>query len=74
MYYQSFEQIRTRLQTAEKIKRMAVAVANDYHTLEAAIEARQAGLAKPVLVGDKVEISAILDKLGEAVSDEDIYD
>jgi len=53
---------------------MAVAVAADAHTLEAAMEARRDGLVTPILVGDKAGILQILAEMGESVPESDIYD
>ena len=53
---------------------MAVAAAGDEHTIAAVLRARAEGIAQPVLVGDKAEIDSILEKLGQAVPADDIYD
>ena len=53
---------------------MAVAAAADPHSLEAALEARRAGIAEPLLVGDRGAILSFLEGLGESVPDEDIID
>jgi len=53
---------------------MAVAVAADRHTLEAVFTAREQGIARPILVGDKALILEILATHHETVPDEDIYD
>ena len=53
---------------------MAVAAAADPHSLEAALEARRAGIAEPLLVGDHGAILSLLEGLGESVPDEDIID
>ena len=53
---------------------MAVAAAADPHSLEAALEARRAGIAEPRLVGDRGAILSLLEGLGESVPDEDIID
>lgn len=74
MIYSKFSQITEKVKNAGEVKRMAVAVANERHTLEAVMEARKEGLIKPVLVGNKSEISAILNGMGESFSDADIYD
>ena len=74
MIYTSFEQIREKVSGSKTIKRMAVASAADKHSLEAALAAREEGLAAPVPVGDKAEILSILHELGTTIPDEDIYD
>lgn len=70
----NFEQITEKVLGFCAVKRMVVAAAADEHTLEAALEARTARIAKPILVGDKAKIAAILGKLGEPVPEEDIHD
>jgi phosphate butyryltransferase len=73
MVLKTFDEIIAKVKSASP-KRMAIAVAGDTHTLEAALEAKKAGLAVPVPVGNKREILAILDKLGASLPDSDIYD
>lgn len=70
----SFEEIFARCGTLPERTRMAVAAAEDLHVLEAALEARRTGIVDPVLVGDRKTILTQLEKLGESVPDEDIYD
>lgn len=74
MTYRNFEELVATVKSLPEMKRMAVAVADDEHTLQAALHARSEGIARPVLVGDKAEILRILATLGESVPDEDIYD
>lgn len=74
MVFNNFEQLIEKVKGYPSMKRMAVAVAADEHTLEAVLAARAEGIASPVLVGDKALIMDILAKLGETVPDEDIYD
>ncbi|HHV41486.1 MAG TPA: phosphate butyryltransferase [Clostridiaceae bacterium] len=45
-------------------RRLAVAAADDEHTLAAVTKACQISSVSPVLVGDRVRINSILDKLG----------
>lgn len=74
MVYTSFDEI---IESAKKLparSRMAVAAADDSHSLEAALMARRNGIVDPVLVGDKEKILALLADMGESVPDEDIYD
>lgn len=73
MVYRNFDELIERVKGYPEMKRMAVAAAGEEHTLEAALHARAEGVARPVLVGDKAEILRILEKLGEQVPDEDIY-
>ncbi|WP_040212965.1 phosphate butyryltransferase [Clostridium polynesiense] len=51
-----------------KIKKVAVAVAQDEPVLEAINEAKKQGIADAILVGDKNEIELIAEKLGMDVS------
>lgn len=74
MVFNNFEQLIEKVKGYPSMKRMAVAVAADEHTLEAVLAARAEGIARPILVGDKALIMDILAKLGETVPDEDIYD
>ena len=53
---------------------MAVACANDEHTLEAVVHARREGIVEPLLVGDRKVIKEILSGLGEEIPEENIYD
>ena len=73
MELKTFDEIIVKVKAASA-KRMALAAAGDTHSLEAALEARKSGLAVPVLVGDKREILAILDKMGESLPESDIHD
>lgn len=74
MVYHSFDELVAKVKGTPVRKRMAVAVAGDEHTLEAVLHARTEGIIEPVLVGDKKEISRILEEKGETVSEEDVYD
>lgn len=49
-------------------RRVAVAPAQDEHTLEAICHACRDGMVKPVLIGDEKAIREILDKLGVSLS------
>jgi len=74
MVFNNFEQLVEKVKGYPAMKRMAIAVAADEHTLEAAIAARDQGIEQPILVGDKALILDILKKLNASVPDEDIYD
>jgi phosphate butyryltransferase len=76
MAYANFEELVNRVKAREAPKRMAIAAAADRHSLEAALEARRLGLARPVLVGGGGKITALLEELGgaAAVAPGDIYD
>ena len=53
---------------------MAVAVAQDEDVLAAVYKAVEAGIVKPILVGDKAEILKIAGKAGIPVTEESILD
>lgn len=73
MVYKSFDELVEKVKGYPSMKRMAVAAAGEEHTLEAVLHARKEGVARPILVGDKAEITRILSELGETVPEEDIY-
>ena len=73
MVLHNFDEVVAKVKEAPKRKIMAVAAANDSHTLEGVIHARHEGIAEPLLVGDKAVILSELEKLGEVIPDEHIY-
>ena len=74
MEYKNFNELIEKVKAYPDMQRMAVAAAGEIHTLEAALHAREEGIASPVLVGDKAEIERILAELDAKVPSEDIYD
>ena len=74
MVLTSFSQLEDLVKGLGSPRRMAVAVAADEHTLDAAMAAHREGLVTPVLVGNKAGILSILAEMGESVPEEDIYD
>ena len=74
MVLTSFSQLEDLVKGQKAPRRMAVAVAADEHTLDAAMAAQKEGLVVPVLVGDKAGILSILAEMGESVPEEDVYD
>lgn len=74
MVFHNFDELIAKVKGEPSRKIMAVAAANDDHTLEAVVHARREGIIEPLLVGDKAVILAELDKLGESVPEEQIYD
>ena len=74
MVLTSFSQLEELVKGLGSPRRMAVAVAADEHTLDAAMAAHREGLVTPVLVGDKAGILSILSGMGESVPEQDIYD
>ncbi len=73
MVYKNFQEIVDAAKSLTETPRIAVAAANDDHTLGAIKEATLQGLVKPVLVGDKELIKKILKEIDFEVPDEDIY-
>lgn len=73
MEIKSFEEIIDKVKGYPAMKRMVIAAAGEEHTIKAALHARNEGIIKPILVGDKIEIDKILNKLGESIPEEDIY-
>lgn len=76
MVYQSFEQVIQQVKSTPQRARMAVAAAEDPHTLEAVLAAQAEGIVTPVLVGNRAKIQEILTEMGSLhlVTEEDIYD
>ncbi|SFQ35500.1 phosphate butyryltransferase [Lachnospiraceae bacterium XBB1006] len=74
MEIKNFAQLIDQVKGFSDMKRMVIAAAGEEHTLEAALHARKEGICRPILVGDKAKIMEILEKLGEEVPEEDIYD
>lgn len=58
----NFEQLKEMLRAKPGTRRVAVAVAQDEHTLQAVAHAANDGLVQPVLIGKADEIKAILEK------------
>lgn len=58
----NFEQLKEMLRAKPGTRRVAVAVAQDEHTLQAVAHAANDGLVQPVLIGKAEEIKAILEK------------
>ncbi len=74
MVIKNYEELIAKVKANPEAKRMVIAAAGEEHTLEAAMNARKEGVIRPVLVGDAAKIHEILDKMGETVPEEDIYD
>ena len=65
MIYQNFEQVYDNVKSVGKKAKMAVAAAEDHHTLEAVLKAEEEGIVEPVLVGSREEIRSILAQLNK---------
>ncbi|MFA6783688.1 MAG: phosphate acyltransferase [Sphaerochaeta sp.] len=74
MEYRSFEELIQKTKDCRSSCRLVLAAAADKHSLEAVFRAQDQGLVSPVLVGDKVQIDAILAELRREVPSEDVYD
>lgn len=74
MEYRTFAELIHTVKNKPRKARLAVAAAGDEHTIEAVLHARDEEIILPVLVGDKAEILAVLEKLGKKIPTEDIYD
>ncbi|MBP3239525.1 MAG: phosphate butyryltransferase [Oribacterium sp.] len=74
MVFHNFEELIAKVKGEPSRKVMAVACANDEHTLEAVVHARREGIVEPLLVGDRKVIKEILSGLGEEIPEENIYD
>ncbi len=75
MVYKTFDEIiEKKLKGNSKVSRIAVAAADDEHTLQAVQRAAAQGLVSPVLVGDAAKIKQIIANIGLDCKDEDIYD
>lgn len=59
-----FETLKEQLKAMPEKRRIAVAPAQDLHTLEAVVHAARDGLMTPVLIGNEPEIRAILEGMG----------
>ena len=59
----NFAQLEKILQEDPVKRRVAVAPAQDLHTLQAVLQAAGDGIIEPVLIGDAAKISAILSEL-----------
>ena len=74
MVFHNFDELIAKVKGAPDKKIMAVACANDDHTLEAVVNARREGIIEPLLVGDKKIILEILERLEEKIPEENIFD
>lgn len=73
MIYNDFDQLIKKVKNFPTMKRVAVAAAEDEHTLEAVFKARSEGIVEPILVGNKERIKEIIKSMGESFQDENIH-
>lgn len=69
----TFDEVIAKVKS-QKIKKIAVAVAQDEPVLEAVKAAKEGGIAEAILVGDKEEIARIAEKLQMNLNDYEIID
>ncbi|WP_461206383.1 bifunctional enoyl-CoA hydratase/phosphate acetyltransferase [Clostridium sp. DL1XJH146] len=74
MVYRNFDELIEKVKGFETVKRVAVVVAQDEHTLEAVFRAKKNNIVKPVLIGNKEKIQAVLATINETLEDEFIID
>ncbi len=74
MELKNFKELIAKVQNNDSKKRVAVAAAQDEHTLEAVFRARNDKLVEPVLIGDKAKIREILKRLSIDFDDDKIID
>lgn len=74
MIYKSFDELIKRVQNLESIKKVAVVVAEDEHTLEAVFKAKKDKIVEPILIGCKEKIKEVLTNLNESLDDGSIID
>ncbi len=60
----NFAELKKRLKEMPEKRRIAVAPAQDEHTLEAVMKAAADGLVTPILIGDEVQIREIIRAIG----------
>lgn len=74
MVYTNFEQLIHQVKLVPEKKRMAIAAAEDEHTLSAALRVQREGIVEPVFVGQGEVIEHILEDMGCRPSEYGIYD
>lgn len=63
MEFKNFDELIKKIQSRSSLAKVAVAAANDEHTLEAVFKATKDNIVEPVLIGNKAQIQEILVKL-----------
>ena len=72
MEMKNFDQVVSTVKGMSAKRVMAVAAAADAHVIESVLEAKNEGIAQPILVGDAGDIKKILGEMGLNPSDFDI--
>lgn len=74
MIYKNFEELFSHIRADTVKSKVAVAAAEDSHTLEAVFKAADEDIVEPVLVGDGEILQKILGELNRTVPLKDIYE
>lgn len=74
MEMKNFDQLVSTVKGMTEKRVVAVAAAADAHVIESVLEAKNEGIAQPILVGDAGEIKKILSGMGLNPSDFDLVD
>lgn len=74
MIYKDFEELISHVRAGAARRRVAVAAAEDAHTLQAVFKAADEGIVEPVLVGQKETLKKILAEMGRSVPEKDLYE
>lgn len=72
MELKNFDELIEKIQNKSSLAKVVVAAAHDEHTLEAIFKAKEDKIIVPILVGDKMKIKNILDKLNIQFDDSNI--
>lgn len=67
-----FQELTSKVKSLPRTPRLGVVAAEDYHSVEAALQAAEAGLVTPVLIGNQTSIANIVRELGKKPSDVEI--
>ncbi len=70
----SFDELIEEVKGNPVKKKLAVACANDEHTVEAVLNAEKEGICEPILIGDMPKMIEVLTALGETYPEEKMID
>ena len=74
MIFKSYDDVMARISAATSPRRLAIAAAEDMHTIEAVIKGKRDSIIEPVLIGNRQKIEGILVELEQAVSEYEIIE
>ena len=74
MVFKNFDQVIAKVRNFESKRKVAVAAAQDEHTLEAVFKAREDNIVEPLLIGNAAKIKEILAKLNITLKGDSIID